>query len=144
MRQWRTIDPANRTDTEQVNVRIVRISAPSGFVQVPNASLRDERLSYKARGIHASLLSNSDDGWAETAESLAEKSPDGRDSVRSGLRELAKYGYIEYRRSQIQGGKWSTEMIVYTVPDRKPAGRTEDGKPGLGQRSPRPENPLSV
>jgi hypothetical protein len=99
-----------------VEVRIVRIPAPSGFTQVPNAALRDERLSYKARGIHASLLSNSDDGWTETADTLADKSPDGRHAVRTGLQELAEHGYVEYRKTQGPDGKWATEMIVYTVP----------------------------
>lgn len=97
-------------------MKIVRTPAPSGFTQVPNSALRDERLSYKARGIHANLLSNSDEDWNETAESLAAKSPEGRDSVRSGLRELARYGYIEYSKSQGQDGRWQTAMIVYTAP----------------------------
>lgn len=98
-------------------MRIVRVPAPSGFTQVPNASLRDERLSYKARGIHANLLSNSDDGWVETAETLAAKSPDGRHAVRTGLQELSRYGYITYRKAQGPDGKWSTEMIVFTSPE---------------------------
>jgi hypothetical protein len=136
-----------------VKVKIVRSSEPKGFAQIPNAALRDERLSYKARGIHANLLSNSDDGWSETAESLAEKSPDGRDACRSGLRELAKYGYVEYRKVQGIGGKWSTEMIIYSSPRNVPAGRTEDGKPAPGatckddanpQVAPKTENPSSV
>jgi hypothetical protein len=100
-----------------VNVKIVRVPAPSGFTQVPNASLRDERLSYKARGIHANLLSNSDNGWVETAETLAAKSPDGRHAVRTGLQELSRYGYIAYRKTQGPDGKWSTVMIVYTSPE---------------------------
>lgn len=97
-------------------MRIVRLAAPSGFTQVTNSALRDERLSYKARGIHANLLSNSDEGWVESADSLAEKSPDGRHAVRTGLQELVMHGYIEYRKSQGPDGKWSTEMIVYTSP----------------------------
>jgi hypothetical protein len=136
-----------------VEVRIVRVPAPTGFTQVPNVALRDERLSYKARGIHANLLSNSDEDWNETAETLAQKSPDGRDACRSGLRELAKYGYIEYRKTQIERGRWATDMIVYSVPKDIVAGRTEDGKPALGptrgntenpQVAPKTENPSSV
>lgn len=103
-------------ETGQVEVRIVRASEPAGFTQVPNAALRDERLSYKARGIHANLLSNSDEGWLESADTLADKSPDGRHAVRTGLQELVKYGYIEYRKSQGPDGHWSTEMTVYTSP----------------------------
>lgn len=120
---------------------------------MPNAALRDERLSYKARGIHANLLSNSDEDWSETAETLAKKSPDGRDACRSGLRELARYGYIEYVKTQTERGTWTTDMIVYSVPKDVPAGRTEDGKPALGptsedtanpQVAPKTENPSSV
>jgi hypothetical protein len=112
----------------QVNVRIVRLAAPNGFTQVANSALRDERLSYKARGIHANLLSNADEGWVESADSLAEKSPDGRHAVRTGLQELVKYGYVEYRKTQGSDGKWSTEMIVYTSP--KSGLRTPRPPPG--------------
>lgn len=136
-----------------MKVRIIRIQVTSGYTQVPNASLRDERLSYKARGLLGSLLSNRDEDWNETAESLAEKSPDGRDACRSGLRELANLGYIEYRKSQDERGKWSTEMVVYNRPKHEAAGQPEDGKPVSGatsendakpQVAPRTENPSSV
>lgn len=125
-----------------MEVRIVRASEPAGFTQVPNAALRDERLSYKARGIHANLLSNSDTGWLESADTLAEKSPDGRHAVRTGLQELVKYGYIEYQKSQGSDGHWSTEMTVYTSPksgNPTPAGPT--AIPPKAQVAPGSENP---
>lgn len=127
-----------------MNVKIVRIPAPSGFTQVPNAALRDERLSYKARGIHANLLSNADDGWTETADTLAEKSPDGRHAIRTGLQELAKYGYIAYRKAQGPDGKWSTEMIVYSVPESgNPTPVPPAETPKKPQVAPKSGNPTS-
>ena len=97
-------------------MKIVRMPGSSGYTKVPNGALRDERLSYKARGIHANLVSNIDEGWTETADTLAAKSPDGRHAVRTGLQELVRYGYIEYRKTQGKDGKWSSEMLVYTSP----------------------------
>lgn len=137
-------DPVTK-ETGQVKVRIVRASEPAGFTQVPNAALRDERLSYKARGIHANLLSNSDEGWIESADTLADKSPDGRHAVRTGLQELVKHGYIEYRKSQGSDGHWSTEMIVYTSPKSgNPTSARPAASPLSAQVAPGSGNPTSV
>lgn len=81
------------------------------FAQIPNATLRDSRLSFKARGILAMVLSHSE-GWQATAHFIEQQSDeDGRRAVQSGLDELTKYGYrqVEYVRN---AGKGQVETIV--------------------------------
>ena len=63
------------------------------FTQLPNELIRDSRLTYKARGILATMLSNSE-GWVSHKTVLQENSVDGKDSIESGLKELECCGYL--------------------------------------------------
>lgn len=72
--------------------------------------VRDSRLTWKARGIFAYLWSQSD-GWDFNINEVSSHSPDGRDSLRAGLEELEKYGYLERKRTrnklgQVQKSAW--------------------------------------
>ncbi|MCP1144462.1 conserved phage C-terminal domain-containing protein [Lysinibacillus endophyticus] len=77
--------------------------------------LNDARLSWKAKGILAYMLSMLDD-WVFYVEELMKHGSDGERSFRSGFNELKKFGYLErfpvYENHQIV--KWET--IVYEVP----------------------------
>lgn len=74
-----------------------------GFAQIPNEALRDERLSWRARGLLAYMLSFPDD-WAHRADELQHHAPEGREAVRTALRELEKLGYrVRVKRRDDQG-----------------------------------------
>jgi len=63
------------------------------FAQIANAALRDKRLSFKARGILALVLSHSGE-WSATKRWLESQSDnDGRASIQSALNELTMLGY---------------------------------------------------
>ena len=116
---------------------IIRGARPSdNFVMIHNAALADERLSYKARGLLAYMLSRPP-GWTTSAERLAAKAKDGRDSVRSGLRELESLGYLHRERSHDDAGKWSHNQIVTDEPIMTNAGTIDgfsvDGKTDDGE-----------
>jgi hypothetical protein len=76
------------------------------FTQIPNAWLRDERLSLKAKGLLAQLLSHSD-GWSVTTRSLASFNGCGRDAIRSAVVELEEAGYLTRRQDRADGGEFS-------------------------------------
>ena len=63
------------------------------FTQIPNAWLRDERLSFKARGLMALVMSHSK-GWSLSINSLANQNQEGKDAIRSAIIELEKFGYL--------------------------------------------------
>lgn len=75
------------------------------FTQIPNAWLRDQRLSLQSIGLLAQLLSHSP-GWEISQESLARANGIGRDGMRTILNELMSAGYLsrsEYRERNSSG-----------------------------------------
>jgi hypothetical protein len=67
----------------------------TNFTQISNEVLLDERLSFKARGILALLLSRPKN-WKIYIDEIIERSDlDGKHSVRTGLKELKTSGYLE-------------------------------------------------
>jgi alkylhydroperoxidase/carboxymuconolactone decarboxylase family protein YurZ len=117
---------------------IVRSPRPDNhFTTFANEILRDERLSYKARGILLELLSRPDN-WRVSAEALA-NGKDGRDAVLSGLAELREVGYIVTTKRQEPNGQWVTESVVYDSPK---LGFPKSEKPK--SEKPKSENPTPL
>ena len=92
---------------------ILRISE-TGFTQVSNEILRNKSLSWKARGILSYLLSCKD-GWNFSLSGVCALSDkDGMNSLRTGIEELKKAGYLEIKPVQGDGGKFlGQEWYIY-------------------------------
>lgn len=98
------------------------------YVMLNKGFLRDPALSAKAKGILAYMLSLPDD-WQIYVDELANHFKDGRDSIRSGVKELRAAGYItrsEKRLRDKQGKLKAFEYCVYETP-------AYDGKSNLGK-----------
>lgn len=86
------------------------------FVIVRNEVARDERLSYRARGLLIAILSRPDN-WTIRAEQLAsETAIEGRDAVRTALKELQVAGYLVSNKVRNGEGQIQWESVVYDVP----------------------------
>ena len=75
-------------------------------------AVNDERLSFKAIGIHTYLMSKPD-GWEANTGDLVARHPDGMAAVRSGIEELIQYGYIKRRRVVNEFGqvvRWTMDV----------------------------------
>lgn len=102
---------------------IVRGPRPSdNFAQIHNDALADGRLSFKARGILAFLLSRPP-GWKTSAERLAKSGIDGERAVKSGLKELEATGYLKRTRTHADGsdpnhpaGTWIHNQVITDQP----------------------------
>lgn len=67
-----------------------RVFKESGsFVTVHKNFIHDDNLTWKAKGILLYLLSRPDD-WQVYESELQKHSADGRDSLKSGIKELEK------------------------------------------------------
>lgn len=121
---------------------IVRVaSRVRGFTQVDNRTLRDDRLSFKARGILAFLLSHPDE-TVVNADDLVGAGPDGRDSIRSAFGELEHAGYLTREKHQGVDGRWRTELTAHERPSGDGlSDDTDAGKPVVGPTSTDDPNP---
>ena len=86
------------------------------FAMIPNETLADARLSWKAKGLLCYLLSLPHD-WEVYTSEVAKHSTDGVDSMNSGLRELMEFNYVHRTKIRGEKGKYSGyEYCVYDVP----------------------------
>jgi len=63
------------------------------YTQIPNAWLRDPRLSLGAKGLLAQIMSHAA-GWRISQESLAKDNGVGKDAIRTLITELMNAGYL--------------------------------------------------
>ena len=86
----------------------------SNFTQISNEVLLDERLSFKARGILALLLSRPKN-WKIYIDEIVKRSDvDGKHSVRTGFKELKGLGYVDLVKFwNVETGKF--EGTVYQL-----------------------------
>lgn len=103
-------------------MRITRSRLTRDFLQVPNATARDDRLSHMARGILVELLSRPD-GWDATADDLWRasvkkhgKASPGRRQFRAAFAELKAYGYLGAESAQLDGGQLGTVLTIRDLP----------------------------
>lgn len=123
------------------------------FSVLSNAVLNDDRLSFRARGVLAWLLSKPAD-WRVRSEAIAGQSPaEGREAIRTAMRELVELGYLVREKYRDERGRCYTIQTVYEEPgtsgnpspEPKPrksnSGQARDGKTGAFTKdgSPRTE-----
>jgi len=108
-----------------------RHSFDDQFTQIPNAWLRDSRLSLKAIGLLAQLLSHSP-GWSVSIAQLARANDCGLDLIRNAVKELEGCGYLE--RSQKRINNKFGEAIYRTT---DPSGFPSSGFPSSGNPTPK-------
>ena len=95
---------------------IIRAERPnSKFAIIRNEVLQDERLSFRARGVLASILSRPDN-WRCSAWDLATEGREGRRAILTALTELEDFGYLKRVKKQDEAGKWSTCTYVFDMP----------------------------
>ena len=102
-----------------------------------NHHLRDERLSLKSKGLLSVILSLPDD-WRISIEGMTQFSADGKDAIRSAIRELTDTGYITRAQTHSEAGKFSGyDYVVHETPTASPS----SGFPTM--EKPTTENPTT-
>lgn len=130
------------------NQMIFRIQRrEKGFVQIDNALLENEVLSWKAKGLLCYLLSKPAD-WRVILGDLVARGTDGPTAIRSALVELRGAGYARLETSRtsagtLDGTTWSifeerqsTEMQETLISDTDMQVSRVSGNPSLGKSHP--------
>ena len=83
------------------------------YTVIPNNLCQDKLLSWKSKGIFLYLWSLPDD-WDYYQTEIATHATDGIDSLRKGLQELEKLGYLRIKRNRDENGKFRDSDWVIT------------------------------
>lgn len=89
------------------------------YFQMNKASVNDTRLSYKAVGIHAYLMSKPDN-WLANEVDLTRRHDDGKASVRAGVQELIQYGYMTRVQIRKENKIVGWRLDTYETPELNP------------------------
>lgn len=99
---------------------VFRVNKTDNYTVMSNYHLRDKRLSHKAKGILSEMLSLPPD-WDYTLEGLATLAADGVSSVRAGIKELEKYGYLKRRQLRDKNGRMiNSEYLIFERSEDNP------------------------
>lgn len=109
-----------------------KLSFDDHFTQVPNAWVRDKRLSRRARGLLVELLSHSI-GWEITIDSLMEVGPEGRDALRAAIKELEACGYLKRDRQRTDGNRLAGMAYTLQEPPVSSNGFSDVGNSYVGE-----------
>ncbi|MEQ6353543.1 DnaD domain protein [Lysinibacillus sp. M3] len=116
---------------------IFRVRKKENFVVLDKGFLNDIRLSWKAKGLLAYMLSLPDD-WSFSTSNLATKSKCSRESTANTIKELTKAGYIHKTQVRTNHGKFGKlELFVFETP------RTEPYSKKPITVNPSPEKPIT-
>lgn len=100
---------------------VFRVEKNHSYTVMANHHLRDERLSLKSKGLLSLILSLPDD-WRISIEGMTQFSADGKDAIRSAIRELTDAGYITRAQTHSEAGTFSGyDYIVHESPAASPS-----------------------
>lgn len=101
---------------------IVKVKKTENYSSLPNATLRDDRLSLEAVGLLVRLLSRPTDWTISVKQLQAElnkeltgkkKKKVGRDKLRDLIRDLKKEGYVTAENGRGSDGRWTWVFTIY-------------------------------
>ena len=94
---------------------IVRVIKSKDYTTICNRIFKDRRLSLKAKGLLAMLLSFSD-SWKLSISGLEAILKEGKASIRTTINELIKYGYVEKQHIREDGMFMGVDYTVFESP----------------------------
>ena len=115
---------------------IFRVNKTNDYTVLSNYHFKEKNMSLKAKGLLSLMLSLPDD-WDYSIDGLVNLSKDGYDSVKAGLDELIKHGYLAREQSFNNRGHFNGYIYdVFEQPIGKPStGKPSTGKPSTGKPS---------
>ncbi len=97
---------------------VFRIEKTGNYTVMSNYHFKDKSISLKAKGLLSQMLSLPDD-WDYTLKGLASINKEGKDAIRSAIKELENAGYVYRRQRYDAKGQFShNEYFVFEYPDK--------------------------
>ena len=98
---------------------VIRTKKVKNFTVISNKPLKEKKMSNKAKGMLATMLSLPDT-WKYSISGLVAISKESRTAIKSALRELKEFGYLEIKKlypNYSQGRKRiEYNYLIYEVP----------------------------
>ncbi|ASR84172.1 HTH DNA binding domain protein [Arthrobacter phage Wheelbite] len=113
------------------------------YTQIPNSWLRDARLSYRARGVLAMLMTHAE-GWQISTEAIINGGLEGRDAIRGTIKELADLGYLTRETARSEGRFSGTDYAISEPHTEAPAPENPSTVDSPGPENPAPVFPAPV
>ena len=98
-----------------INMNQIRILKKDNFTVVDNHFIRDDNLSWKAKGLLVYLLHLPND-WVVSISDLKNRATNGRDSTSNGIQELIEKGYVTRVQIKVEGRFNGYEYTVREYP----------------------------
>src|SRR5699024_3006027 len=115
----------------------------SNFTMISNVGLKDKRLSFKAKGLLSYMLSLPDDCVFYESE-IVNHATDGKQSVRTGMKELEKFGYLVREQQRSSNGKFANiDWVVSDEPINSVAAASQPSTDFPSTDNPSSDNPSS-
>jgi hypothetical protein len=86
------------------------------YTQIPNDWVRDSRLSLKAIGLLAQIMSHKP-GWNLSIRSIARINETGVGTIKSAVEELEQFGYLQRSKDQLHNEDGTFADYVWTTAD---------------------------
>lgn len=86
------------------------------FVMIDRRPIENPKMSWKAKGLLAYLLSRPDD-WVIRFRDLVNRSPDGAHTVRAAMKELKDAGHVQVRAEREGGRVKQWVYVIKELPD---------------------------
>lgn len=97
---------------------VIRVHKDKNYTVMSNTHFKEREMSLKAKGLLSLILSLPDD-WKYTISGLATLNADKETSVKSGLKELEKFGYMKITKlfpNETKSGRIEYEYDIFEKP----------------------------
>ena len=110
---------------------VIRVNKKKDYTVMSNYHLRDDRLSLKAVGLMSWMLSLLDNWDYSIAGITACRKKEGKDAIRSALKELEDAGYLIRDTKRDAHGRFSTEFTLIEEPVHRGGQSATDNPPQI-------------
>jgi len=117
------------------------------YTQVVNEIIEDKTISLKAIGLFAFMAHKAQIpgvNWNFTIRSMAKQMKDGEDSIRSGLQELRKVGWVVYTKNTDGTGEYFLKASIKPKQDKPDKVLDNQNRENPRRENPKKGNPTPI